>query len=98
MVTGKYRVGQIIEAPAAFLALIELPTVLLVVSPPLYDVLALAVSTLNIRSHLSRLTASSQRSSSIKFWIRNSMSALTIYRRPLLMHRLFYGSRPQNPY
>ena len=50
MVTGKYGMGQIIEALAAFLALIALPTVLLVVPSPLHDVLAVAVSTFNLRS------------------------------------------------
>jgi hypothetical protein len=50
MMAGKYRMSQIIEALAACFALIALPTVLLVVPSPLYDVLALAVSTFNLRS------------------------------------------------
>lgn len=50
MVTGKYGMRQIIEALAAFLALIALPTVRLVVPSPLYDVRALAVSTFDLRS------------------------------------------------
>ena len=48
MVTGKYGMGQIIKALAAFLVLIALPTVLLVIPPPFHDVPALAVSTFDL--------------------------------------------------
>jgi hypothetical protein len=48
MVAGKYRMRQIIEALAAFFALIALPTVLLVVPSPFHDVLAVAVSTFDL--------------------------------------------------